>query len=202
MQKKRSITDRKDLLELLVRVVPFIGIGLVITTLGFRAAHLIPSDGKLVVQIVVLIIFVMLVILENEPFWNFLLFLVFSLGAGVMLFWLCAGSAQAKDWILCVVLFLFSAAASELIPGVSRPVNGALTIGTLLFMIGWIALQFVTLPVWVRVTWSILGLTLFTAALMSIINKGKIIRGEDSALPLSIQFYIILFNLYWLSSNL
>ncbi len=198
MQKTKSLNDKNSLLVILLQVGPYLGIGLAVQTLGFRLAHFIPSDGKSIVQAAFWILFVVMLLLANEPFWNNVLFLVFSLGAGVTLYWLSTGSLHPRTWYLMPVLFVISAVGGDYIPGSASKMNRVLITGMLLFLLGWVLLHIIPLTDIVRKVWILSGLTLFSATIMVIINHGKDQNNGDSAISRSIQLSVALFNLCWL----
>lgn len=86
--------------------------------------------------------------------------------------------------------------------GAGGRVAGVLFFCTLLYMMGWILFAFVSLPDLAGMIWIILGLALFTFILMAVISQGKTQNDESSAVPLSIQLFVVLFNICWLSSLL
>ncbi len=202
MQKTKSLNDKNCLLVILLQVGPYLVIGLAVQTLGFRLAHFIPSDGRSIVQAALWILSVVMLLLANEPFWNNVLFLVFSLGAGVTLYWLSTGSLHPRTWYLLPILFVISAVGGEFIRVSGRRFYGTLITGTLLFMFGWVLLQFFPVPEMLRKIWVLSGLVLFTVAMMVIINHGKDQNKGDSAIFRSIHLSVVLFNLCWLANIL
>jgi hypothetical protein len=202
MQKTKSLNDKNSLLEILLQVGPYLGIGLAAQTLGFRLAHFIPSDGRSIVQAALWILIVVMILLANEPFWNNVLFLVFSLGAGMTLYWLSTGSLHPRTWYLLPILFIISAVGGDFIQGSASKMNRVLITGMLLFLLGWVLLQIIPLTDLVRKIWILSGLALFSATIMVIISLGKDQNNGDSAISRSIQLSVALFNLCWLANIL
>ena len=71
---------------MLVRVTPFLGLGLLAAVLGYQLAGLIPVTARVYIQIAFLGLLFSLIILDKEPGWNVVLFICFGIAAGMMLF--------------------------------------------------------------------------------------------------------------------
>jgi len=140
--------------------------------------------------------------MDAEPGWNMVFFLAFSLAAGMILRWSGADLTRLRTWIYFISLFLCSLIGGILIKRDTGQAAGVLFISTFLYMIGWILLAFIQLPYPVGIIWTILGLALFTFIAMALISQGKVQDREGGVIPLSIQLFVVLFNLCWLSSLL
>jgi hypothetical protein len=149
-----------------------------------------------------LILFLAMTILDQEPGWNLALLIGFSVTAGTLLNWSGADAARWETWLL----FLGLLAAAMI---------GAMTLGTtlgkgikflfpltILYMLGWLGIIFWDLPGWLRGFWMFSGLLLFTVIAAGALQRGFTMRVEDSPVPLSIELWVILINLFWLSGLL
>ena len=201
-QNKISPNDKKDLLVMLIRVAPFLGLGLIGVIIGYQLADLVPAAARVYLQIVFLGLIFSMIILDKEPGWNLVLLICFGLTAGMMLIWSGGNLLQLKSWVVFLILFVISLAGGVLMKGAGGRVAGVLFFCTLLYMMGWILFAFVSLPDLAGMIWIILGLALFTFILMAVISQGKTQNDESSAVPLSIQLFVVLFNICWLSSLL
>ena len=187
---------------MLIRIAPFMGLGLLAAILGYHLAELVPVAARIYLQIVFLGLIFSMIILDKEPGWNVVLFICFGISAGMVLFHSGSDLTHLKSWVLFVILLVISLVGGALIRGSGSRAAGVLFLSTLLYMIGWILLAFIQLPDQVGVIWTLLGLALFTFIAMAVINQGKTQDPEESVIPLSIQLFVVLFNLCWLSSLL
>jgi len=201
-QNKISSNDNKDLLVMLVRVAPFLGLGLMTAILGYQLAELVPVTARIYFQIVFLGLIFSMIILDEEPGWNLVLLICFGIAAGMMLLWSGDGLLRLKTRLIFSVLFIISLVGGVFIQGSGGRAAGMLFFSTLLYMAGWMLLSFVQLPDLAGTLWTVLGLVLFPLILMAAISQGKTRNDEDSAIPLSIQLFVVLFNICWLSNLL
>ena len=198
-QNKTFLSDNKDLLVMLVRVAPYLGLGLISGIFGYQLGGLIPATARIYIQIAFLGSLFVLIILDKEPGWNVVLFICFGIAAGMILFHSVSDLTRVWSWILFIMLLLVSLFGGSRVNGVQGRAAGILFISTLLYIIGWVLLSLIQVPSQVGEIWTILGLALFTFIAMNLISQGKNCNSEESAIPLSVQLYVVLFNLYWLS---
>lgn len=201
-QNKISRNDNDDLLVMLVRVAPFLGMGLLAAILGYQLAELVPVTARIYLQIVFLGLIFSMVILDEEPGWNLVLLICFGIAAGMMLLWSGDGLLRLKSRIIFSVLFIISLVGGVFMQGSGGRAARMLFSSTLLYMAGWILFTFFQLPDLAKAIWTVLGLVLFTLILMAAISQGKTRNDEGSAIPLSIQLFVVLFYICWLSSLL
>lgn len=201
-QNKTYPNDRAALLVMLVRVAPILGLGLLALIIGYQLASLVPVAGRIYLQVVFLGLLFGMVILDTEPGWNMVLFISFGLVAGMVILWSGANMSQLRTWILFSFLFLISITGGAFLKSDTERAAGLLFISTILYMVGWILFMLISLPGIVRTIWTVLGLVLFTIIAIAVISHGKTRNYENSAIPLSIQLFVVLFNLCWLSSVL
>jgi hypothetical protein len=184
---------------MLIRVAPFLGLGLLVLILGYQLADIVPMAARVYLQIVFVGMVFSMIILDKEPGWNLVLLICFGTTAGMMFFWAGSNFLQLKSWAVFVILFMISLTGGVLMKGAGRWVGGLLFFCTFLYLIGWILFMIIPLPDLSGIIWIVLGLALFTFILMALISQGKTQNGDSSAVPLSIQLFMILFNLCWLS---
>ena len=201
-QNKVFHRDKEALLVLLIQVAPFLGLGLLASILGYHLVNMIPPAARTYIQVAFLALLFAMVILDTEPGWNMVLFLAFGVTAGMMLHWSSADISQLKTWILFSALLLISITGGLFLKKETGPAAGILFISTFLYMVGWFLFIVTSLPGIVRTIWIVLGLVLFTLVATAVINLGKTQDDKNNTVSLSIQFYVVLFNLFWLSSLL
>ncbi len=187
---------------MLVRVAPIMGLGLLALILGYQLARLVPVAGRIYLQAVFLGLLFGMVILDTEPGWNMVLFLGFSVAAGIMLHWSEAKISQPRIWILFSLLVLISITGGVFLKRDPEWAARLLFTCTLLYVIGWTILLVTSLPEIIWLIWTVLGLMLFPLIFMAAINRGKSHINEDCPIPLSLRLFVVLYNLYWLSSLL
>lgn len=201
-QNKASPRDNEAFLVIGVQVAPFLGLGVLASVLGYQLVYLIPNNAGILFQFAFLALLFGMVLLDTEPGWNMVLFLTFGLAAGMMIHWSGAEISQVKIWVLFLILVLISITGGFYMKRETGPEAGILFLGTFLYMIGWFLFLLTTLPGIMRTIWIALGLVLFTLVAMAVINQGKTQNVEGMPIPLSIQLFVVLFNLFWLSSLL
>ncbi|MCK4490278.1 MAG: hypothetical protein KAU23_08470 [Anaerolineales bacterium] len=184
---------------MLIRLTPLLGLGVAAVILGYRLADWIPGIGSFYQLVIFLGLLLGMIILGTEPGWNVTLYLGFALAAGVLLFWSGALVNQLKTWILFSVLFLISLAGGAFSSRITGRAAALLFPITIFYLMGWILFLFFPLPGLYKTIWIIFGLVLFTLITIAVFNRGKILRQEESAVPLNIELFVVLFNLYWLS---
>jgi hypothetical protein len=187
---------------MLIRVTPFLGMGLLALIFGYQLAELVPVTARVYLQIVFLGLIFSMIILDKEPGWNLVLLICFGATAGMMLFWSGGNLLQLKSWAVLSISLMISLAGGIFMKGSGKRVAGLLFFCTFLYMIGWILFAIFPLPDLSGIIWIVLGLALFSFILMVVISQGKTQNEEISAVPLSIQLFVVLFNLCWLASLL
>lgn len=183
-----------------VQVAPFLGLGLLASFLGYQLVNIILPVAGNYIQIAFLALLFAMVILDTEPGWNLVMFLAFGVVAGMILNWSSSEISQLKTWILFSILLLISITGGLFLKRDSGRAARVLFLSTFLYMIGWFLIILTSLPGIVRTIWIVLGLILFTLVAMAVISQGKTRNDEGSAIPLSIQLFVVLFNICWLSS--
>ena len=184
---------------MLIRLAPLLGLGIGAVILGYHLADWIPGIGSFYQLIIILGLFLGMIILGTEPGWNVTLYLGFALAGGVLLFWSGALVNQLKTWILFSVLFLISLAGGAFSSRSTGRAAAVLFPITILYLAGWIFFLFFPLPELLKMIWVVLGLGLFTLITIAVFRRGKALRQEESAVPLTVELFVVLFNLYWLS---
>ncbi len=184
---------------MLIRLIPLLGLGMGAVILGYRLANWIPGIGSFYQLGIILGLLLGMIILGTEPGWNVALYLGFALAGGVLLFWSGALVNQLKTWILFSVLFLISLAGGAFSRGITGRAVAVLFPITIFYLIGWVFFLFFPLPELLLMIWIIFGLALFTLITIAVFNRGKTLRQRESAVPLTIELFVVLFNLCWLS---
>ncbi len=197
-QNRAFPSDNPSLLVLLIRLIPLLGLGVATVILGYHLADWIPGIGWIFQLMILMGLLLGMIILDTEPGWNVMLYLGFALAGGMLLFWSGAMVSQLRTWILFSVLFLISLAGGAFS---SRSTGRAMVVMfpiTIFYMIGWVFFLYFPLPIF-RMIWMILGLVLFTLITIAVFSRGKNLRQGESAVPLTIELFVVLFNLCWLS---
>lgn len=198
-QNRAFPSDNPSLLVVLIRLIPLLGMGVAAVILGYRLANWIPEIGWIFQLIILMGLLLGMIILDTEPGWNVTLYLGFALAGGMLLFWSGAFVSQLKTWILFSVLFLISLAGGAFSRGSTGRATAVMFPITFFYMIGWIFFLYFPLPGLYRMIWMILGLVLFTLITIAVFSRGKNLRQGESAVPLTIELFVVLFNLCWLS---
>ncbi len=180
-----------------MRLLPSLGSAAVGTVLGYQFLSLIPLQASTFLLISTLILFLSLIILDREPGWNLVLLLGFSINAGSLLNWSGLDPSSWLTWLLFLVLcgaalVMATRLRPHLPTGILRPVS-------VFYLLGWLAAILEILPDWLRVLWMTAGLLFFTGLAAGTITRVFTLEIEESPTPLSIELYLILFNLFWLS---
>ena len=167
--------------------------------MGYNLLFLIPARSRAYLLIPFLVLFLAMTILDREPGWNLVLLLGFSFTAGTLLNWSGADAARWGTWLLflslCAAALIWAAVLGL---SLSKGLKFLFPL-TVLYLLGWLGIIFWDLPGWIRGLWIYSGLTLFTAIAAGILQKGMTIHSEESPVPLGIELWVILFNLFWLS---
>ena len=183
---------------LLIRVVPILGLGTAAAILGYHLASFIPVVGGIYLVLLFLGLFLSMTILNTEPGWNMVFFLGFALAAGTLLYWFGANIKQSYTWILLVISFIGGSLPKERFARATRvffPI-------TVLYLTGWILFFIVQISGVYKLIWIITGLVLFTLITIGVLVRGKTINRTDSPVPLAIELFVVIFNIYWMSSLL
>ena len=140
-----------------------------------------------------------MIILDTEPGWNLVLYLVVAFCAGILLAWSGAKIGQITTWITFLGLLLLILVLGDL---TRREVTRAWILVypiTLVYIIGWIFFISAQTPAGFRKIWIVFGLILFSALAVVILVRGKSNDQNDKTVSLSSELFLVLFNLYWLS---
>ncbi len=187
---------------MLVQVAPLLGLGTLASILGYQHVYLIPDDSGTFFQAAFLALLFGMIVLATEPVWNMVLYLTFGLAAGMMINRLGVDISQFRTWVLfSIVVFILIAGGFFFKKGIGS-LAGILFFCTFLYMIGWFLYLLSMLPEIWNTIWIILGLVLFTLVAIAVISRGKSQKAERMPIALSIQLFMVLFNLFWLSSLL
>ena len=151
-------------------------------------------------QVIFLVLLVALIILDTEPGWNIVLYLCFGTAAGMILLWSGAEIVMMNSWALYISLLAASLVGGALIKDHSGQVTRLLFLSAVLYIVGWVLIALVSLPSWISLVWTILGLVLFTLISVAVISRGKTMAQEESPIPVGVQIFLIQFNLFWLSA--
>lgn len=185
---------------LLIRLAPLLGSAAAGAALGFQLLFLIPPRGRSYLLIPFLVLFLAMTILEKEPGWNLALLLGFSLTAGLLLNWSGADAIRWGTWLLFLGCWTVGLIGAVIL---GRPLQKALKFLfplTALYMLGWLGVILWDLPGWIKGTWVLSGLALFTVIAAGVLQRGFTLQDEESPVPLGIELWVILFNLFWLSA--
>jgi len=185
-----------------IQVVPFLGLGMLASIFGYQLIYLIPNDTGIFLQVAFLALLFGMVILDTEPGWNMILFLAFGLAAGMMIRRSGADISQLRTWVLFSIVMLISITGGFFSKRDTGPAVGILFLCAFLYMIGLFLYLITSLPEIVRTIWNVLGLILFTLIAITVISQEKSQKTEGMPIAFSIQLYVALFNLFWLSSSL
>jgi len=198
-QNKAFPNDNRHLLTTLLRTVPLLGGGAAALVIGYRLAALIPPELRIYLMILFLGCLIGIIILEKEPGWNVVLFLAFTVSAGLPLYWSGVTLSLPKAWILFVILVLISLAGSISFSLPSSLGGIPFVLITVIYVIGWITFSFFQLSETYFSIWIYVGLVLFTTLAAGIFSRVKTAEKERGTLPLAIELFIVFYNLYWLS---
>ena len=149
-----------------------------------------------------MVLLISLVTLDAEPGWNLVFFIAFSLIAGILLNWSGTEISRFRTWILFILLLLVLVTGGFYLKRFGKLVNAILFIGPIFYVVGWVFIAGVVVPAVVNHSWIVLGLVLFMLIGTGVIRQTKEHRAENKNISLSIQLLLILFNLFWLSSEL
>lgn len=71
-----------------------------------------------------------------------------------------------------------------------------------LYLLGWLGIIIWNLSGWILKIWILWGLILFTMITAGLLQSGLTLRKKESPVPLGIEIWVVLLNLFWLSSLL
>jgi len=195
-----SISSR--LLILLIRLIPVLGLAMAGSALGFQLMELIDGPGNAHMLIIFLALFLAMNLLIQEPGWNLVLLLGFSITSGLVMNWTGVVPGRWGTWIL--FLGLITAALSRVLKQRDAHqinlINRIPTAG--LYLTGWLVIIIWNLSGWILKIWIIWGLILFTMITADLLKSGLTLRKKESPVPLGIEIWVVLLNLFWLSSLL
>jgi hypothetical protein len=177
-----------------------VGAGIIAGVVGYNLAENIPINGRLYLQIFFLALLVSMMILDTEPGWNIVLSLGFAVTAGALLSWSSVDIIQIKSWILFIGLVLITIIGGNYLSKDIGRSSGFLYPSAVLYMVGWILFLFLNLPAFFFTIWTYSGMVLFVLITMAVLIRGKTNNQKDSIVPIIIQLFIGLFNLFWLSA--
>ena len=188
-----------SLLTLLIRLAPLLIGAAVGVALGYFALDYIPAAARPYLLIPFLVIFLAMIVLDAEPGWNVALFLAFALAAGMILRWTGVDPIRGWVWALFLGLVGVSLLGAALLGEGYQRVLRSLFLVTILYLLGWLLLALVKLPPLFRGFWILAGLALFTLLAAGIFLKGRSLKREESPVPLAIEVFVVLYNLFWLA---
>lgn len=179
--------------------MPILGSAAAGTALGYQVLSLIPAQARDFLLAPFLVLFLILIVLEREPGWNLVLLLVFSISAGSLLNWSNVDVTSWLTWFL--FLFLCTGGLTLALRWSTHLPRGLNILSPLsiLYLLGWMGIILRVLPGWMRDVWIIAGLLLFTGLAARALGQGFTLPIEESPIPLGIELFLILFNLFWLS---
>jgi len=195
-----SISSR--LLILLIRQTPVLGLATAGSVLGFHLMELIAASGSAYILILFLVFFLALNFLIREPGWNLVLLLGFSITSGLVLNWTGVVAGRWGTWIL--FLGLITAALSRVLKqGDARQTNSVFLVPIAgFYLFGWLVIIIWNLSGWIQKIWILSGLILITVITADLLQSGLTMRKKESPIPLGIEIWVVLLNLFWLSSLL
>ena len=141
-------------------------------------------------------------ILDQEPGWNLALLMGFSFTAGLLLKWSGAAAGRWSTWLIFLGL-LAAAILGAVVLGnkISKGLKFLIPL-TALYMLGWVGVLLWDLPPWIQGVLILFGLALFTAIAVGALRRVFSLEVEESPIPPTIELWVILFNLFWLSGLL
>ncbi len=201
-QDKASPSTSSRLLILMIRLTPVLGLAAAGLILGFHLMELIDGPGNALMLIIFLVLFLAMNLLIQEPGWNLVLLLGFSITSGLVLNWTGVFPGRWGTWIL--FLGLITAALSRILKqGEAHQINLIYRIPPAgLYLSGWLVIIIWKLSGWILKIWIIWGLILFTMITADLLRSGLTLRKKESPVPLGIEIWVVLLNLFWLSSLL
>jgi hypothetical protein len=198
-QNKPSLNVSSRIFTFLFRLTPILLPAAAMVILGYNLLGLVPARWRIYLVIPFLFLFIAVSILDQESGWNVVLLLGFSLTAGALLNWSGAETAQWSTWLLFLGL-LIAAMGWAISMGAELEQYLTLLIPlTFIYLIGWVGIIIWDIPGWIRSAWILIGLSLFTAIAAGVLQRGLNLEVEDNPVPLSIELWVILFNLFWLA---
>jgi len=184
---------------LLIRVAPILGLGTAAAILGYHLASFIPVVDGIYLVLLFLGLFLSMIILNTEPGWNMVFFLGFALAAGTLLYWFGANIKQSYTWILLIILLVISFFGGSLPEERFAWATRVFFPITVLYLTGWILFFIAQISGVYKLIWIITGLVLFTLITIGVLVRGKTINRTDSPVPLAIELFVVIFNIYWMS---
>jgi hypothetical protein len=143
--------------------------------------------------------FLGMIILDQEPGWNIALLAGFALTAGLLLNWSGSNPSQWLTWVLFLGLGGVSLTGAAVMGERFQTWMRVLLALTVIYLLGWLALITLDLAPGYRGFWILTGLLLFTLITMGILQRGVKSDQDSSPVPLAIELFVVLFNLFWLS---
>ena len=186
----------------MIETAPYLGTGIVAAILGYQFAEVVPEVARVYLQISFLGLMFSMIILDKEPGWNLVLLICFGIGAGMTIAWSDSKLLRENSWIVIFILVAISFVGGALMKNAEKRRGVIFSVFILIYMMGWVLLSLFSLPDLVGTIWIFSGLALFTFILMAVISQGKTLKDQNRAIPISIQLFVALFNLCWLSNLL
>lgn len=187
------------MLAVLLRLAPVLVLASAAAFLGYDQLSLIPARARSFLLIAFLVLFLIMTILDQEPGWNIVLLLGFSISAGMLLNWSDAEAARWGTWLAFFGLTGSALTGSVVFGKALRKGMRYLLPLTAFYILVWMGMIFWDLPPWVRGSLILSGLVLFTVFTAGTLQRGYSLKKDESPIPLSIKLWVILFNLFWLT---
>jgi len=202
VQDKACPSTSSRLLVIMIRLTPVLGLATAGSALGFHLIELIDGPRKAHTILIFLVLFLAMNLLIEEPGWNLVLLLGFSITSGLVLNWTRAAAGYWGTWIL--FLGLITVALGRILKqGDGRRMNSMYLIPSASFyLVGWLGIIIWNLSGWILKIWVLWGLILFTMITAGLLQSGLTLRKKESPVPLGIKIWVVLLNLFWLSSLL
>lgn len=138
-------------------------------------------------------------ILDQEPGWNIVLMLGFAITGGMLLNWSEADAARGSTWLTFLGLSGSAVIGSMILGRTLQKGLKFLLPLTALYMLAWVGILIWDPPLWVMSSLILSGLILFTLIAAGALQRGYSMNKKESMIPLSIELWVILFNLFWLT---
>ena len=146
-----------------------------------------------------ILLFIALLTFRERPGWNLALLLGFSASLGAVIALLGTGShatlGYAPLWLVLPCLAFAALAGKRLGSGVGE-IGAILWLVSWVYMLGWAVLIFLQLEAVFHLTWSVVGLVLFTGIAAVWFANMERNLAQRSSVSVAIDLYLVCLNLY------
>lgn len=124
----------------------------------------------------------------------------FSFSAGPFLSWSGAAVANWDTWLVFLGMMGAALIGSKITGTLLPKIPGLLNILATAYLLYWLAIILWDPPKWILMVWILTGLVLFTLLSAAALQRGTYLAIEENSTPLAIELWLLLLNLFWLSS--